>query len=104
MPYIQNQVTFPYNTPGGYPVTVKSNNIQPGMAQDNNICPEDAEEEIKETKPSHGNQELLARIEAKFHDYQRSLWELQRQNMPGLPTGMYPSVSDGHLSTQEGEH
>ena len=104
MPYIQNQVTFPYNTPGGYPVTVKSNNIQPGTAQDNNICPEDAEEEIKETKPSHGNQELLARIEAKFHDYQRSLWELQRQNMPGLPTGMYPSISDGHLSPQEGEH
>ena len=104
LPYIQNQVTFPYNTPGGYPVTIKSNNIQPGMVQDNNICPEDAEEEIKETKPSHGNQELLARIEAKFQDYQRSLWELQRQGMPGLPTGMYPSVSDGHLSAQEGEH
>ena len=85
-------------------MTIKPNNIQPGMVQDNNICPEEVEEEIKEAKSSQNNKELLARIEARFQDYQRSLWELQRAGMPGLPTGMYPSVSDGHLSTQEGEH
>merc|ERR1711895_401530 len=35
IPYIQNQMTYPYNTPGGYPVTIMPNNIQPGRGQNN---------------------------------------------------------------------
>ena len=85
-------------------MTIMPNNIQPDMVQNNSSSPEEVEEEVKEAKSSQNNKELLARIEARFQDYQRSLWELQRAGMPGLPTGMYPSVSDGHLSTQEGEH
>ena len=85
-------------------MTIMPNNIQPGMVQNNNSSPEEVEEEVKEAKTSQNNKELLARIEARFQEYQRSLWDLQRAGMPGLPTGMYPSVSDGHLSAQEGEH
>ena len=103
IPYIQNQVTFPYNTPGGYPVTIMPTNIQPGMSQDNSSSPEEAEREATEAKTSQNNKELLAKIETRFQEYQRSLWELQRAGMPGLPHGMYPSVSNGHLSTLEGE-
>ena len=103
IPYIQNQVTFPYNTPGGYPVTIMPNNIQPGMVQNNSSSPEEVEEDVTEAKTSQNNKELLARIEARFQEYQRSLWDLQRAGMPGLPNGMYPSVSNGHLSTLEGE-
>merc|ERR1712115_321077 len=43
IPYIQNQVTFPYNTPGGYPVTIMPTNIQPGTSQDNSSSPEEAQ-------------------------------------------------------------
>ena len=103
IPYIQNQVTYPYPTPGGYPVTIMPNNIQSGMGQNNSSSPEEVEEEAKEAKTSQNNKELLARIEARFQEYQRSLWDLQRAGMPGLPNGMYPSVSSGHLSTLEGE-
>ena len=103
IPYIQNQVTYPYNTPGGYPVTIMPNNIQPGMVQNNSSSPEEVEEDVTEAKTSQNNKELLARIEARFQEYQRSLWDLQRAGMPGLPNGMYPSVSNGHLSTLEGE-
>ena len=103
IPYIQNQVNYPYNTPGGYPVTIMPNNIQSGMGQNNSSSPEEAEEDVTEAKTSQNNKELLARIEARFQEYQRSLWDLQRAGMPGLPNGMYPSVSSGHLSTLEGE-
>ena len=101
--YNQNQVTFPYNTPGGYPVTIMPPNIQPGMSQEDSSSPEEAERESTEAKTSQNNKELLAKIETRFQEYQRSLWELQRAGMPGLPHGMYPSVSNGHLSTLEGE-
>ena len=103
IPYMQNQVTFPYNTPGGYPVTVMPPNIQSGMSQEDGSNPEEVEKESTEAKISQKNQELLARIETRFKEYQSSLWELQRAGMPGLPQGMYPSVSSGHLSTLEGE-
>ena len=104
VPYIQNQVNYPYNTPGGYPVTIMPNNIQPGIGQNDNNVSEEVEEEVTEAKASQDNKELLAKIEVKFHEYQRSLWDLQRAGMPGLPQGMYPSISHGHLSTHgEGE-
>ena len=103
IPYIQNQVNYPYNTPGGYPVTIMPNNIQPGRVQNNSSSPEDVEEDATDAKTSQNNKELLAKIEARFQEYQKSLWELQRSGMPGLPHGMYPSVSNGHLSMLEGE-
>ena len=84
-------------------MTIMPNNIQPGMVQNNSSSPEEVEEEVTEAKTSQKNQELLAKIEARFQEYQRSLWDLQRAGMPGLPNGMYPTVSDGHLSTLEGE-
>ena len=46
-------------------------------------------------------QELLAKIDIRFKEYQNSLWELQRAGMPGLPQGMYPG--SGELSRLEGE-
>ena len=103
IPYTQNQVTFPYNTPGGYPVTVMPPNIQSGMSPEDSSSPEEVDRESTEAKTSQKNQELLAKIETRFKEYQSSLWELQRAGMPGLPQGMYPSVSSGHLSTLEGE-
>ena len=84
-------------------MTIMPNNIQSGMGQNNSSSPEEAEEDVTEAKTSQNNKELLARIEARFQEYQRSLWDLQRAGMPGLPNGMYPSVSSGHLSTLEGE-
>ena len=103
IPYTQNQVTFPYNTPGGYPVTVMPPNIQSGMSPEDSSSPEEVDRESTEAKTSQKNQELLAKIKTRFKEYQSSLWELQRAGMPGLPHGMYPSVSSGHLSTLEGE-
>ena len=48
--------------------------------------------------------ELLANIEEKFREYQRSLWDLQRAGMPGLPPGLYPSLSHVQLANPgEGE-
>ena len=104
IPYIQNQVNYPYNTPGGYPVTIMPNNIQPGIGQNDNNVSDEVKEKVTEAKASQDNKELLAKIEVKFHEYQRSLWDLQRAGMPGLPQGMYPSISPGHLATHgEGE-
>ena len=84
-------------------MTIMPNNIQPGRVQNNNSSPEEVEEDATDAKTSQNNKELLAKIEARFQEYQRSLWDLQRAGMPGLPHGMYPSVSNGHLSTLEGE-
>ena len=99
--YNQNQVTFPYNTPGGYPVTVSPPNIQSGKNPEDNSDPEEADSESTEAKTAQKNQELLAKIDIRFKEYQNSLWELQRAGMPGLPQGMYPS--SGQMSTLEGE-
>ncbi len=68
--YNQNQVTFPYNTPGGYPVTIMPNNIQSGIGQNNSSGPEEIEEDVTEAKASQDNKELLAKIEVKFQEYQ----------------------------------
>ena len=103
IPYTQNQVTFPYNTPGGYPVTVMPPNIQSGMSPEDSSSPEEVDSESTEAKTAQKNKELLAKIDIRFKEYQSSLWELQRAGMPGLPQGMYPTVSSGHLSTLEGE-
>ena len=104
VPYIQNQVHYPHNTPGGYPVTIMPSNVQPSMRQNDNNVSDEVEEDVTEAKASQDNKELLAKIEVKFHEYQRSLWDLQRAGMPGLPQGMYPSISHGHLTTHgEGE-
>ena len=84
-------------------MTVMPPNIQPGMSPEDSSSPEEVERESTEAKTSQNNKELLAKIETRFQEYQRSLWELQRAGMPGLPHGMYPSVSNGHLSTLEGE-
>ena len=84
-------------------MTIMPNNIQSGIGQNNSSGPEEVEEDVTEAKASQDNKELLAKIEVKFQEYQRSLWDLQRAGMPGLPNGMYPSVSHGHLSTLEGE-
>ena len=103
IPYAQNQVTFPYNTPGGYPVTVMPPNIQSGMSPEDSSNPEEVDSESTEAKTAQKNKELLAKIDIRFKEYQSSLWELQRAGMPGLPQGMYPTVSSGQLSTLEGE-
>ena len=103
IPYTQNQVTFPYNTPGGYPVTVMPPNIQSGMSPEDSSSPEEVDSESTEAKTAQKNKELLAKIDIRFKEYQSSLWELQRAGMPGLPQGMYPTVSSGQLSTLEGE-
>ena len=103
IPYTQNQVTSPYNTPGGYPVTVMPPNIQSGMSPEDSSNPEEVDSESTEAKTAQKNKELLAKIDIRFKEYQSSLWELQRAGMPGLPQGMYPTVSSGHLSTLEGE-
>ena len=84
-------------------MTIMPHNIQSGIGQNNNSSPEEAEGEATDAKTSQNNKELLAKIEARFQEYQRSLWDLQRAGMPGLLHGMYPSVSNGHLSTLEGE-
>ena len=47
--------------------------------------------------------ELLANIEEKFREYQRSLWDLQRAipgGTPGMPPGLYPSLSHLQLVNQ----
>ena len=103
IPYTQNQVTFPYNTPGGYPVTVMPPNIKSCMSPEDSSNPEEVDSESTEAKTAQKNKELLAKIDIRFKEYQNSLWELQRAGMPGLPQGMYPTVSSGQLSTLEGE-
>ena len=102
-PYTQNQVTFAYNTPGGYPVTVSAPHTQSGTNPEDGSNPEEADSESTEAKTAQKNKELLAKIDIRFKEYQNSLWELQRAGMPGLPQGMYPTVSSGQLSTLEGE-
>ena len=51
--------------------------------------------------------ELLANIEERFQEYQRSLWDLQRAipgRTPGMPPGLYPSLSHVQLANPgEGE-
>ena len=84
-------------------MTVMPPNIQSGMSQEDGSNPEEVEKESTEAKISQKNQELLARIETRFKEYQSSLWELQRAGMPGLPQEMHPTVSSGQLSTLEGE-
>ena len=104
VPYIQNQVHYPHHTPGGYPVTIMPSNVQPCMGQNDNNVSNEVEEDDTENRTSPDNKELLAKIEVRFQEYQRSLWDLQRAGMPGLPPGMYPSISHGHLATHgEGE-
>ena len=98
-PYIPNQVNYPHQSPGGYPVTIMSNSAQPCMGQGETKVTVKVEEDEPDNKA-----ELLANIEEKFKEYQRSLWDLQRAGMPGLPPGLYPSISHGHLATHgEGE-
>ena len=38
-------------------------------------------------------EELMANINERYRDYQRSLWDLQRTGMPGMPPALYPSLS-----------
>ena len=99
--YSQNQVTFPYGTPGGYPVTVSRQNVQSDKNPDDNNVPEEDDSESPEAKTARKNQDLLAKLDIRFKEYQNSLWELQRANMPGLPQGIYPGSGD--LARLEGE-
>ena len=66
-------------------MTIMPNNIQPGMGQNDNNVSNEVKEDVTEAKASQDIKELLAKIEVKFHEYQRSLWDLQRAGMPGLP-------------------
>ena len=43
----------------------------------------------------------MANINERYRDYQRSLWDLQRTGMPGMPPALYPSLS--HLQHIQGE-
>ena len=98
-PYIPNQVNYPHQSPGGYPVTIMPNSAQPCMGQGENKVSMKVEEDEPDNKA-----ELLANIKEKFKEYQHSLWDLQRAGMPGLPPGLYPSISHGHLANPgEGE-
>ena len=73
-----------------------------GQGEDN-VSTEVGKDET-DNKASPDNKELLANIKGKFKEYQRSLWDLQRAGMPGLPLGLYPSISHGHLAIHgEGE-
>ena len=84
-------------------MTVMPPNIQSGMSPEDSSNPEEVDSESTEAKTAQKNKELLAKIDIRFKEYQSSLWELQRAGMPGLPQGMYPTVSSGQLSTLEGE-
>merc|ERR1712115_287459 len=97
-PSIPNQVNYPNQSPG-YPVTIMPSSAQPCMGQGETKVSVKVEEDELDNKA-----ELLANIEEKFKEYQRSLWDLQRARMPGLPPGLYPSISHGHLAKPgEGE-
>ena len=71
-PSIQNQVNYPIQSPGR------------GETQVSVRMMEDEQ---------NNKAELLANIEEKYREYQRSLWDLQRTGMPGMPPGLYPSLS-----------
>ena len=47
---------------------------------------------MREEEQTH-KAELLANIEERYREYQRSLWDLQRTGMPGMPPALYPSLS-----------
>ena len=55
---------------------------------------------MREEEQMH-KEELMANINERYRDYQRSLWDLQRTGMPGLPAALYPSLS--HLQHNQGE-
>ena len=84
-------------------MTVSAPHTQSGTNPEDGSNPEEADSESTEAKTAQKNKELLAKIDIRFKEYQNSLWELQRAGMPGLPQGMYPTVSSGQLSTLEGE-
>ena len=85
-------------------MTIMPSNVQPGVGQGESNVSTEVEEDETDNKAAPDNKELLAKIEVKFKEYQRSLWDLQRAGMPGLPPGMYPSISHGHLAIHgEGE-
>ena len=95
---IQNQVNYPNQSPG-YPVATKPSSAQPCMGQGET----QVSVKVGEDEPDN-KAELLANIEEKFREYQRSLWDLQRAGMPGLPPGLYPSLSHVQLANPgEGE-
>ena len=80
-------------------MTIMPNSAQPCMGQGETKVPVKVEEDEPDNKA-----ELLVNIEEKFKEYQRSLWDLQRAGMPGLPPGLYPSISHGNLANPgEGE-
>ena len=85
-------------------MTIMPSSVQPCMGQGENNVSIEVEEDETDNKATPDNKELLANIEVKFKEYQRSLWDLQRTGMPGLPPGLYPSISHGHLANPgEGE-
>ena len=98
---IQNQVNYPNQSPG-YPMTTKPSTAQPCMGQG------ETQVSVKVVEDEPDNKaELLANIEEKFREYQRSLWDLQRAipgGTPGMPPGLYPSLSHVQLANPgEGE-
>ena len=78
-PSIQNQVNYPNQSPGR------------GETQVSVRMMEDEQ---------NNKAELLAKIEEKYREYQQSLWDLQRTGMPGMPPGLYPSLSHLQLVNQ----
>ena len=71
-PSIQNQVNYPTQSPGRGETQVSVR--------------------MMEDEQTH-KAELLANIEERYREYQRSLWDLQRTGMPGMPPALYPSLS-----------
>ena len=69
---IQNQVNYPNQSPGRGETQVSVR--------------------MMEDEQTH-KAELLANIKERYREYQRSLWDLQRTGMPGMPPGLYPSLS-----------
>ena len=82
-------------------MTVSRPNVQSDKNPEDNNDPEEDNSESTEAKTARKNQDLLAKIDIRFKEYQNSLWELQRATMPGLPQGIYPGSGD--LSRLEGE-
>ena len=89
----QQQVQYP-TQPTSYPMTSHSSPSQPSNGTS------DAKIEIIKRDTEADTSIIAARmsveLEERYREYQRSLWELQRSNIPartpGTPPGLYPQL------------
>ena len=89
----QQQVQYPIQ-PSSYPMAGHSSPSQPSGGKSDakiEIEPRDAEADA-----SVLHARMQAELEERYREYQRSLWELQRSNIPdrtpGTPPGLYPEL------------